>query len=413
MRLINVKYLAFVKHIIFILCLFMRVFRVITIIAVLTAVSTSALCEYVDHRFHNIDSLECSLADNSCRFNPACADSLQQAELLLCYSELMLGYLQINGSRSEYCARQVIQIARLRQWYQSYADACRIIGQIRWSAAQYDSASYWLNLALGGVDSMAICQQYNDFQIDNMYSVVYGALGNLNVDRDSIDVALRYYELAGQLFEKHGWIEQLAVLYNNESELYRRLTNNRRALECAKTSYSYAQQSGDSLMIAMSNGSLADSYVALRQYRKALKCASVALNYYKAHKLEEAKSLSESFETINGIYQHQKNISGWIAVCILVLSFMVIVVILMWRRKTSVVRQSNTAVFNIDTPDLNDREQQILNLIVRGMTTPQIAESIFLSPETVKWYRKRLLSKFNVKNTAELIAKMSGMGGKA
>ena len=35
------------------------------------------------------------------------------------------------------------------------------------------------------------------------------------------------------------------------------------------------------------------------------------------------------------------------------------------------------------------------------------AESIFLSPETVKWYRKRLFTKFNVSNASELIRRVT------
>ena len=56
-------------------------------------------------------------------------------------------------------------------------------------------------------------------------------------------------------------------------------------------------------------------------------------------------------------------------------------------------------------PSLNDREQNILRLIASGCTNPQIAEEIFLSPETIKWYRKKLLIKFDAANSAELISK--------
>lgn len=46
-----------------------------------------------------------------------------------------------------------------------------------------------------------------------------------------------------------------------------------------------------------------------------------------------------------------------------------------------------------------------LRLMAEGKTTSAIAEEIFLSPETVKWYRKRLFAKFNVSNAPELVRK--------
>ena len=58
----------------------------------------------------------------------------------------------------------------------------------------------------------------------------------------------------------------------------------------------------------------------------------------------------------------------------------------------------------IETPELSAREKEILDLLTKGYTTPQIAEGLGLSAETIKWYRKKLLVKLDVSNTAELIA---------
>ena len=52
---------------------------------------------------------------------------------------------------------------------------------------------------------------------------------------------------------------------------------------------------------------------------------------------------------------------------------------------------------------ITDRELEILHLVAQGCTSPQIAEKLSLSAETIKWYRKRLLSKFEAENTAEMI----------
>jgi DNA-binding NarL/FixJ family response regulator len=52
---------------------------------------------------------------------------------------------------------------------------------------------------------------------------------------------------------------------------------------------------------------------------------------------------------------------------------------------------------------LTARERELLRLIVEGLTNPEIAEAIFLSPETIKGYRKNLLLKLGAKNTATLV----------
>jgi len=52
---------------------------------------------------------------------------------------------------------------------------------------------------------------------------------------------------------------------------------------------------------------------------------------------------------------------------------------------------------------LSQREREILKLIAEGLTNGEIAERIFLSPETIKSYRKNLLLKLDAKNTAVLV----------
>ena len=52
---------------------------------------------------------------------------------------------------------------------------------------------------------------------------------------------------------------------------------------------------------------------------------------------------------------------------------------------------------------LTDVEKIILRLVCDGHTNPEIATKLKLSTETVNWYRKRLLAKFNVKNSVGLV----------
>lgn len=52
---------------------------------------------------------------------------------------------------------------------------------------------------------------------------------------------------------------------------------------------------------------------------------------------------------------------------------------------------------------LSQREREMLKLVAEGLTNGEIAERIFLSPETIKSYRKNLLLKLDAKNTAVLV----------
>ena len=49
-------------------------------------------------------------------------------------------------------------------------------------------------------------------------------------------------------------------------------------------------------------------------------------------------------------------------------------------------------------------------MIAAGLTSPQIAERLYLSLPTIKWYRKRLLSKFGAANMADLVRRAKEEG---
>jgi len=51
------------------------------------------------------------------------------------------------------------------------------------------------------------------------------------------------------------------------------------------------------------------------------------------------------------------------------------------------------------TPVLTRREKEILQLLYDGLTGPQIAEKLFLSPLTIETHRKNLMQKLNVSST--------------
>ncbi|WP_341904134.1 helix-turn-helix transcriptional regulator [Fluviicola taffensis] len=55
-------------------------------------------------------------------------------------------------------------------------------------------------------------------------------------------------------------------------------------------------------------------------------------------------------------------------------------------------------------PTLSEREIEVLRLHAQGLTINQIAEKIFVSPDTVKYYRRRIFERLSVNNIVEALA---------
>lgn len=53
--------------------------------------------------------------------------------------------------------------------------------------------------------------------------------------------------------------------------------------------------------------------------------------------------------------------------------------------------------------NLSNREKEILRFSIRGFTINEIAENIFVSPDTVKFHRRKLFNKLEVANISEAI----------
>lgn len=59
---------------------------------------------------------------------------------------------------------------------------------------------------------------------------------------------------------------------------------------------------------------------------------------------------------------------------------------------------------------LKEKEVQILQMIAEGKTSPQIAQVMCLSLNTIKWYRKKLKAKFETNGTIQMVRKAIDMG---
>ena len=59
---------------------------------------------------------------------------------------------------------------------------------------------------------------------------------------------------------------------------------------------------------------------------------------------------------------------------------------------------------------LSRGEAEILPMIAEGMTSKDIAKRLFLTEQTIKWRRQRLIAKFDARNTAEMLSKARESG---
>ena len=57
-----------------------------------------------------------------------------------------------------------------------------------------------------------------------------------------------------------------------------------------------------------------------------------------------------------------------------------------------------------DKPKLKGKELEMLRLYAQGLTINQIAEKMFVTPDTIKYYRRKIFEAFDVKNFTEALS---------
>ncbi len=71
--------------------------------------------------------------------------------------------------------------------------------------------------------------------------------------------------------------------------------------------------------------------------------------------------------------------------------------------QTQTVLDKKTQDSLTSVPKLTRREKEVLLEAASGLTTPQIADKLFISPHTVESHRKNLIAKFGTKNLSSAI----------
>ena len=384
------------------------------LLLLLPVVFSPGASAYNDHRGHNLDSLERVVA----RWTPDAVDKASEQELIQLnrnYRDLMLGYAVMNGDKCIFYARKALSISHPRGWYAADSDAYRYIGQTFYGREQYDSALVYYKASLAATDAMAAgaisptdSAGYSQKTIDDYYSALYGSIGNLYNMMDSIPQAMEYYEKAGAIFEKYGWNESNSILHYNMGETWIDEGDLRKADKEYDKAMSFAQASGDSLMIVDVWKGYGRLYMEQGKTWKSLPYLRKADAYYAAHPDYAPNFRTENLDYMQTVLSRQKMQLGRLAGALAAI-ILIVLGIVFGRRKKRVVTPEKPAV-SADAPELSAREREILDLLSKGYTTGQIAEALNLSGETIRWYRKKLLDKFDVSNSPELVSRAKEAG---
>ena len=405
--------------------------RLSVISAALLLAVLPASGKYNDYRGHNVDSLERVVA----KWTPEKVARASQAELVELnnnYRNLMLGYSQINRVKSDFYARKALEISSSQGWQYASQDAYRYIGLHFYATEQYDSARFYYGKALeciskvdAGATSFTNPSGYTEREIDDAKSALYGTIGNLYNMQDSLDQAMEYYAKAGEIFEKWGWNESNSILWYNIGETWVDAGAPKKAEPAYKKALEFALAAGDSLMIAQAYKGFGNLYQSQGRTVKALRYLKKADSYFKNHKQEEIVFREETMDySAQALRQQRSRLIIGLAVVLALLVAGAVVTLAKrrvsgrpqtaddagWGRSERSERSSSAAWGRPETPKLNDREVAILKLLAQGLTNTEIAEKIYLSPETVKWYRKKLFVKFDASTSAELIFRAKEFG---
>lgn len=394
-----------------------------------------ARAQYNDHRDRKLDSLENVVAGWTTE-RLAVASYETKADVCLAFSQLMYGYERINPDRSMYAARRAYDLGNdLGSLYQPYL-ASKFIGQLFYNKEQYDSTIFYYRVALGYLDRMAAGEAgpdtpegYPQEKIDDAASSLYGNIGNLYYEIDSLPQAMTYYAKAGEIFKKYDWKISSSILEHNMGDIWADAGEDAKAIECYNTAICYAQEAGDSLWVASPKLGLGALYMRQGKVTKALQYLQEADEYYSKHQDQEYYDRIATLDIMGQAYQTQKRQRSMLATAFAVLALALLFLLIITRRALRLKKENvaadeaiGEALTELEMTDslsrlemnqkveLSRGEQEILPMIAEGLTSKDIAKRLFLTEQTIKWRRQRLLAKFDAKNTAEMLSKAREQG---
>jgi len=409
--------------------------RLVFTLFLISFCAAPASAQYNDHRDRKLDSLENVVAG----WTPerlAKAPYKTKADVCLAFSQLMYGYERINPDRSMYAARRAYALGNeLQSLYQPYL-ASKFIGQLFYNKEQYDSTIFYYQVALEYLGRMAAGEAgpdnpegYPQEKIDDAASSLYGNIGNLYYEIDSLQQAMDYYARAGEIFRKYDWKISSAILEHNMGDIWADEGDYTKAIECYNAAIRYAQEEGDSLWVASPKLGLGALYMRQGKVTKALQYLGEADEYYSRHEDQEYYDRIATLNIMGQAYQTQKRQRTMLALAFAVLALALLFLLALTRRAIRLKKENDAADEAIGEAlsdlEMNDSlsilrteqkvelsrgEQEILPMIAEGLTSKDIAKRLFLTEQTIKWRRQRLLAKFDAKNTAEMLSKAREQG---
>ena len=214
---------------------------------------------YYDHRNVRVDSLETALKSK----NPP-----KGADLLRAYDELMRGYLPYDSAKATDYGHKALALSYEINGLRVRADVLRRFAQMYYAREEYDEALRIFQQALAVVDSMKHDKRYDQTTIDDAYSTLYGAIGNVYNMQDKAHLAIHYYQMALPIFEKHNWLESQVILYYNVGELYGQMGNMAEAERNYRLAIEKGKASGDTLMMTFPKKGLVGVYFNKGDYTR-------------------------------------------------------------------------------------------------------------------------------------------------
>lgn len=380
--------------------------RIVPSIIFLMAFCHLSSAEYIDHRGHNIDSLQAVVNNNA-----------KDSAYFNAVFNLASAYRQSDPHFALELSRILVNEYPNHGWPRLAAAGADNISMYYRAKGVQDSALVWSLKAFDFIEDMRAGGRYDEDKIDDEYSRCCGGIGNVYCEMGDYEKSIEYYLKALEIFEKHNWIESKTILYGNLGYLYEETGDFKEAGRCLLKCMENAKESGDSAMVAFGHSQLGEYYIKTGKYKKAQKEYLEADIYYSTHEDEEQERRLETLDNLNVIRQAQLKMYRTITALAIVAVLLLTAVLILFRKsrhqekvisETSEVFEETIDSLPVPKPDqdmnLNDREIDILKMLADGKDSKYMAEKLSLSLETIYWYRKRLRVKFNTNSTTAMIS---------
>lgn len=313
------------------------------------------------------------------------------------------------------------------------------IGEVFMNLEQYDSAQIYIDKAL------EISLNNNR---ENSHGPELSLLGALFQKKKEFKKSDTYYLKAVDIFQKRKNPRYLSNALINLGINKIKTQNPEDGFSYVKAGLTYAKKIHSKENILLGYNTLIEYYTQKRAFQKALEVQKLAivlkdsiLNESSQKNIISSQIAYEAFEKDQTIRKlaEEKNLSQEAArtsfnkliySTILGLLTLIISIIFffLYRRNTQLkienlnsrlqnyvlqsadIREQNSSIEEkIASFELSERESEVLNLIVQGLSNNQISAQLFISNNTVKYHSKNIYSKLDVKNRIQAMKKVENI----